>query len=243
MNSLYGKFGMRMENTIIELFNTSNEKDQLLFEKLVEEHGTNIQDFIKINNHILSVRKSLIDYKYSDEEDMFHGLDVNIALASGIAGGARTWMSIIKKSTKFNLFYSDTDSWVTDTPIPSVLVGPELGQFKLECVIKKAVFLAPKVYGFITTDGEEVIKVKGLNKEAMSDIHFNDLEQLLHKDSSKVFSQNKWYKKLFEGDISVNEVAYTLKTTSNKRDPIYIENVYSNTKPYNYNEININNKK
>jgi len=33
------------------------------------------------------------------------------------------------------------------------------------------VFLAPKVYGLITEDGKEIIKVKGLKDEALVDIH------------------------------------------------------------------------
>jgi len=39
-------------------------------------------------------------------------------------------------------------------------------------------------------------------------------------------------------EISINEIAYTLKVTSNKRSSIYIDNVFENTKPLNYDEIN-----
>lgn len=108
MNSLYGKFGMRMENTIIEIFNTTNKKELQMFEELLEVNGTTIQDCFQIGDHYLTVRKSLIDYKYTEEEDMYHGLDVNVALASAIAGGARMWMSILKNNPLFNLYYSDT---------------------------------------------------------------------------------------------------------------------------------------
>jgi len=34
-------------------------------------------------------------------------------------------------------------------------------------------------------EGVEVIKVKGLTKDALTDLHLKDLEQLLIKDSSK----------------------------------------------------------
>jgi hypothetical protein len=253
MNSLYGKFGMRMESTIIEIFNTNNKKDIQLLDNLLETHGSTIQDLMFIGNHYLSIRKTLLNYSYTEDEDMYHGLDVNIAIASAISGGARLWMSTFKNSShpnsvftmkdhpKFNLYYSDTDNIVIDAPLPDILVGPLLGQFKLEHLISRAVFLAPKVYGFITEDGTEVIKVKGLSKDALTDIHVNDLEQLLIKDSSLEFSQAKWFKKMIEGEISIKEVAYTLKTTSNKRSPIYIDNILSNTKPYNYDDINNNN--
>src|SRR6267378_1647051 len=82
MNSLYGKFGMRMESTIIEIFNSTLNKDIKLLDKFLEEHATTIQDLIQIGNHYLAVRKSMLNYSYTDEEDMYHGLDVNIAIAS-----------------------------------------------------------------------------------------------------------------------------------------------------------------
>ena len=56
---------------------------------------------------------------------------------------------------------------------------------KLEHTIDRGVFLAPKVYGLIDINGNEVIKVKGVTQEIASDLHFNDLEQLLIEDSSK----------------------------------------------------------
>jgi hypothetical protein len=121
------------------------------------------------------------------------------------------------------------------------MVGPELGQVKLEHVINRAVFLAPKVYGFITTEGLEIIKVKGVHHDVSSNIHINDLEHLLIEDSSRLFSQEKWFKKLIEGEIQVTDVIYTLKATSNKREAIYIDKIYDGTKPYYYNEIIKNN--
>ena len=236
MNSLYGKFGMKMEVNKIEMFDTSNETELSLFKEMLNEYGLSLVDFIKIDNHYLTVRKSLHSYN-EEEEDMFHGLDVNIAIASAITGGARIWMSVFKNSSKFRVYYSDTDSIVVDKVLPSFMVGSALGQFKLEYVIRRAVFLAPKVYGFITTAGEEIIKIKGINQDLITDIHIGDLENLLIKDASKEFTQSKWFKKVIAGEISVQDVAYTLKVTSNKRNPVYIDNVFENTKPYHYNKI------
>lgn len=208
---------------------------------MLEVNGNAIQNFILFDNHYLTVRKSLINYTYSEDEDMFHGLDVNVSIASAITAGARMWMSTHKNKTGFNVYYSDTDSWVIDAPLPDFMVGKELGQFKLEHMINKAVFLAPKVYGFITTDGEEVIKVKGLTRESIENISINDLELLLVKDSTREFTQEKWLKKVMEGDITIKDTIYTLKVTSNKRSPIYINHdgieIFNSTRPYNYDEI------
>lgn len=52
-------------------------------------------------------------------------------------------------------------------PLPDALVGNKLGQFKLEHVVEQCAFIAPKVYALRTTNGNEIIKVKGLSESAI----------------------------------------------------------------------------
>ena len=236
MNSLYGKFGMKLENTIIEMFDTSNKIENDLLQEMIDTFGMYIQDFVKLGDKLLTLRNTLNNsVKYNeDEEDTYHGSDVNIAIASAVTAGGRMWMSLLKNNPKVNLYYSDTDSGVVDTPLSEDLVGPALGQFKLEHIVSKAVFLAPKVYGLVTVEGEEIIKIKGVGSEVIKNVHLKDLENLLIEDSSRVYSQEKWIKNYQEGKITIKDVAYTLKITSNKRAPIYIEGVYNNTEPLHY---------
>ena len=238
MNSLYGKFGMKLESTIIEMFDTSNEIENDLLQKMVNTYGMTIQDFIKIDNKLLTVRNSVNNCVYynDDEVDTYHGVDVNIAIASAVTAGGRMWMSLFKNNPNFNLYYSDTDSGIVDAPLPVDMVGGGLGQFKLEYIIKRAVFLAPKVYGFITDENDKIIKIKGVKTELIDNINIQDLESLLIQDSSKVLSQEKWIKNYQNGNITFKDVAYTLKITSNKRTPIYNNNVFSNTEPLNYDQ-------
>ena len=120
-----------------------------------------------------------------ENEDMFHQVGVDINVASAITAGGRMWMSYFKNNPNFNLYYSDTDSAVIDKELPSFMVGGALGQFKLEYVVKRVVFLAPKVYGLITDNGEEIIKIKGMTHDVISNLHIGDLEQLLVLDSKK----------------------------------------------------------
>jgi hypothetical protein len=237
MNSLYGKFGMRLDITKVEVFDCSTDEGLSLLDKAIDTYGEGIENSIKIDNSMIIVRDSLIDLPYNKDEEMYHGTNVNIAIASTITSAARVFMSIFKNRSNFNLYYSDTDSIVIDKPLSSEIVGNELGQLKLECTIDRAVFLAPKVYGLITEGGDEVIKVKGITHDVASTLTINDLEQLLVKDSSKVFTQDKWYKKVIEGQITVSDIAYTLKVTSNKRSPIYVDGIFQDTQPYHYNEI------
>ncbi|OAX30510.1 hypothetical protein K503DRAFT_705180, partial [Rhizopogon vinicolor AM-OR11-026] len=92
---------------------------------------------------------------YDESKDLYHGLDVNIAIAAAVTAGGRLWMAQFKNNPNYKLYYSDTDSIIIDKPLSDDKIGNNLGQVKLECTIKKAVFLAPKVYGLITKDGKE----------------------------------------------------------------------------------------
>ena len=241
MNSLYGKFGMKNQTTIVDIFNTNDTVENNLFNEMLDVFGENINQCIPLDNYIVTVRDSLISLfsnpENGDEIDNYHGLDINIALAAAITSGGRMWMSLLKNNPLFNLYYSDTDSAVTDKPLPAHMVGLKLGQFKLEHIIDRAVFIAPKVYGLITSEGEEIIKIKGLSKELLPNIHIQDLENLLFINSTLELNQEKWFKEVIEGDINISEIAYTLKTTSNKRQAIYIDNVFENTEPFYYDNI------
>jgi hypothetical protein len=153
MNSLYGKFGMKTQTTEVCIYDCSTDKGKENFRNELDIYGESIQDYIHLDDHFVIVRDSLIKLKYNEDLDMYHGLDVNIAIASAITAGARVHMSFFKNNPNFNLYYSDTDSTVTDAPLPDYMVGSKLGQMKLEHTINRAIFLAPKVYGFVDTEG------------------------------------------------------------------------------------------
>jgi hypothetical protein len=152
-------------------------------------------------------------------------------------------MSIFKNNPNFNLYYSDTDSIDIDKPLSDKDVGTELGKMKLERIFKKIVYLAPKVYGGITTDNKQYIKIKGLTK--IKDlikknlINFNELTSLLNKDTILEVPNNKWYKNLNESNIIIKKDIYTFIITDNKRKLIYKDNKFIDTKPIiiNYNNI------
>ena len=241
MNSLYGKFGMRMETTEVQIFDITDPIGKECCKDTFELWAESIKDHIKIGNYEILVRNSIFAYKYNEKEEMFHGMDVNIAIASAITGGARVHMSKFKNNPLFRLYYSDTDSIFIDAPLPVELVGTKLGQMKLEYMVNRAVFLAPKVYGIEDVNGNTKIKIKGVTDESMKSINVNSLEKLLIENESLEFNQFKWFKKVLEGNISIESMVYRLKATSYKRSPLYINedgfNIFTSTRPYNYNEI------
>jgi hypothetical protein len=225
---------MKLDRTLVEIFNLNSNSDKLKLRKLLDTVGESIQDHIELGDKkYLLVRNTMSNLL---EEGQYHGSDVNVAIATTITAGARVIMSTFKNNPDYRLYYSDTDSVVIDRELDPGLVGNQLGQLKLEKVIAKAVFLAPKVYGLIDVNGNETIKIKGVTDEIIKNVHINDLEHLLIKDSSKVFNQSKWYKSLIQGSITINDVLYNLKVTSNKRAAVYNEGIFNNTEPLNYDD-------
>jgi len=235
MNSLYGKFGMKTDTTKIEIISIKD------LNKYLDKFNTNIADIIYLEDHVVVTLNTnefnpSSDTPYYDSE-ITNQMDVNIAIASAITAYGRIHMSQFKNNPNYKLYYSDTDCAVFDTLLPDELVGPGLGQMKLEHIITKGVFLAPKVYALITDQGEQIIKAKGLTKDVIIDINIADFEFLLSKDSSKIFNQSKLSKSLYNSDIEIKNTIYTLKATSNKRQNIYINGIFDHTKPLNYNNL------
>ena len=86
--------------------------------------------------------------------------NVSIGIASAITAYARIHMSQFKNNPDFNLFYTDTDSVYIDKPLSNDLVNSKiLGKMKLENVLTRAIFLAPKMYYLETEDDKVIYKV------------------------------------------------------------------------------------
>ena len=225
MNSLYGRFGMNDKFTESKII---ARKDYLKFE---DEYNQFITDVFEIDNDYILVQTMHDDLNtLLDNGSETH--NVNIAVSSAISSYSRIHVAQFKNNPQYKLYYSDTDSIYINKPLPEEFISStELGKMKLEHICTKAVFLAPKVYSLITVDGEEITKVKGITNEGLNSINIEVLESLLYKDSKLEVLQDKWYKDLTSGTITIKDQLYTLKVTGNKRELIYQENKLVGTKP------------
>nr|AWB36247.1 hypothetical protein [Lactarius sp. (in: basidiomycete fungi)] len=202
------------------------------FNKFYSDFDGEISNLVELDNKVMVIYKSL----QQDEKTMLYGdketHNVSIAIASAITAYARIHMTQFKNNPKFNLYYTDTDSIYIDKPLPEDLVNSKvLGLMKLENVLTKAIFLAPKTYCLLTEKDELIHKVKGLSHDI--ELTMDDYNNLLSKDSILQKSQTKWNKNLSKGHISVLDQLYTLKVTENKRRLIYDENnKLTGTVPY-----------
>lgn len=219
LNSLFGRLGMSPE---MEKHLILNSEKALLYYK-----NYNITNTIDLKNG-----KELIsffdDISNNGERDQIKSLNISIPISLSVTAAARVYMSKFKNMNDLSIYYTDTDSIDIDKPLDPKYVGSGLGKFKLENIFSKAIFLAPKVYGGITSEGEELVKVKGLKNP----IKFDSLTSLLDKDSQLEITQDKWHRDFSAGHITINSEIYTLKVTDNKRTLIYdINNKFIKTIP------------
>ena len=119
LNSLYGKFGMKSETTDVKVFDYSDPKGKVEFNECFELWAESIKGLETIGDYKIMIRNKLLSYKYNDDEDFYHGMDTNIAIASAITAYARVHMSIFKNNPLFKLYYSDTVIVVIDRPLPT----------------------------------------------------------------------------------------------------------------------------
>lgn len=85
MNSLYGKFGMKNESTEVSVFDCSDTVGQDSFNKTFELWAESIKELTTIGEYKILVRNKLLSYKYNEDDDIYHGMDTNIAIASAIS--------------------------------------------------------------------------------------------------------------------------------------------------------------
>jgi DNA polymerase type B, organellar and viral len=180
LNSLYGRFGMDDNFSEINIIHKDyiSDFENKFFDVIIAK--TELEDYflieIKNNGNIV------------EAEESTH--NINVAIASAITAYSRVHMSQFKNNPDFKLYYSDTDSAYIDRPLPEDMVSSTiLGKMKLEHIIKKGIFLSPKVYYLETEEGKVIYKVKGLKHEI--ELTKIDFEQLLYKDAFIKKSQTK----------------------------------------------------
>ena len=151
MNSLYGRFGMEPDLPESRVL-TEDE-----FNEFVITPGIDVMDDIILDKmHLTSFKKR------SSSEKSYSLPNISIPIAAAIASYSRIQMTDYVMSNSDNICAIDTDGIKITSVLPASQVGKELGQMKFEGQFKQAVFIAPKVYGGVTTELDTLVKAKGL---------------------------------------------------------------------------------
>lgn len=143
LNFLLGRLGLDIYLSKTEVM--SNEK----FNEIIQTKEVN--GFKLLGDKLLVNYKNKVNRDICEELDVdfkntvFNNLklktdnqetfdDVSIAIASAVTSYARIYMNKVKLDILKRggiIYYTDTDSIVTNTPLPSNMIGEELGLFKL----------------------------------------------------------------------------------------------------------------
>lgn len=250
LNSLYGRFGMR-NTEFHNIFLKNNKTDSQKFKEInLIYSNTQIVDEYIINNESLklvrfedNINKNLL-YKLSEIylkkdiylDDQSFSKNVSVQIASAITSYARIFMHKIKVRYSDSLYYSDTDSLVTDKEIDSSdISSSKIGLFKLEGKIKKAIFIAPKLY-YMKLEHNDIVKAKGVKQGLASESHFIKL----YENNPIKFEILKSFIRSFKDFTIKSDIAQLeIKGQLLKREKILDKNgKWINTKPLFYKEKN-----
>lgn len=136
MNSLFGKFGERIEQQELKHFNELTRQEYQRADKI----GSS-------------------DYYRFKTKKKGQQLDFTIPIISAyVTAYARIKLYNAIQDIQDNVFYMDTDSIFTTKTMPS---SSKLGDLKLEYKTKEAFLIKPKFYAVITDDDKTKIKIKG----------------------------------------------------------------------------------
>ena len=222
LNSLYGKFGMKEER-----------EEYISKEKFEEAKGLFKEEF-ELTKELFEETKikrelKILGKTFYVSEEQFWADYILVHIAAHISSYAR--LELLKKMKElkdkgYTVYYCDTDSIFTDCPPEGFgnVDDKELGFWSLEREIEEAIFIAAKTYSFITKEGKEKTKMKGVFKEYM--LKFEAMKKVFesgvlfkHVFSSKrvptILKQLKNDKK-----IDFEDVSKTLSMFNDKRKPV-----------------------
>ena len=222
MNSLSGRFGMHSYNIKQTIMNES-ELDKLF--KMNSNKVINAT-FISEDKYYVELQKTLKFQKQS-----------SVQISAAITSYARVYLYelfIKLKNLNINMFYTDTDSIVTDKKIPDDWCGIDLGKFKLVSLIMNGFFLNQKIY-YIFSKKSLIKKFKGINSNLLKDltikelfIFLEDKENIFKFDNVLRINRNLKYFSITKNNINIS---FYLKY--DKRLKIFNNGYWIDTKPIN----------
>ena len=247
LNNLLGRFGLDIHSSKTDIVDM-DEYNEIAQTKNINSIN-NIGDKILINydNHVSKAICDELNVDYKDiviqniknnneREETFK--DVSIVISSAVTSYARIFISktkldILKRGGE--LYYSDTDSIVTNIPLDNELVSPDLGKFELEHTIKRAYFISSKTYCLITKFGTPIIKAKGVRNHELIEEDFISL----YKGNKVQTVRTESYRDFTKGYVNINITKpITLDGDAySKRKKLFDLTVWIDTQPLIINEI------
>lgn len=131
----------------------------------------------KAKGEILTVNEEL---GYIEAQSEITAEYIQVQIASYVTSYARLLLlDALREADKVgNVYYCDTDSMVTDVPLPPDLIDEtRLGAWACEGTPVKGLFLRPKVYAEVHANSTTV-KFKGVSRDTQATFNFETYEKL-----------------------------------------------------------------
>lgn len=101
------------------------------------------------------------------------------------------------------VYYTDTDSIVTDIELPSNIIHPkEIGKLKLEHIVTEGYFIADKTYTIRTKDGTIIKKAKGVDSDSLD---FEDYKKMYNMDIIDHATKTSSFRNYSLGSVTINK--------------------------------------
>jgi len=174
LNSMWGKFGQRLNKTQVQEFD-----DPQAFHRLLDTNTLDVRHVSVINDAMVEVH-----YQHQDE-DIPVSPNLNIFVACFTTCWARLRLYEALELLGERVLYYDTDSviYLEDEGQTNPVLGDYLGEFTSELdpddYIEEFVSGGPKNYGYKTHKGHVECKVRGfrLNSEGKTQLNYNVMLQ------------------------------------------------------------------
>lgn len=244
LNNLLGRFGLNIIKPISKILNKSKLDSLLSTRKINSIEEINSDAFLVNYNplvdydiclmHGVDYTKALTENKNFNIEkniDLFQ--DVSVIIAALVTSYARVYMLQIMEAIiniGGNIYYTDTDSIITDITLDPKLVGKELGKFKLEYDIKEGYFISNKTYCLLLNNGKTIIKCKGIKNDSLT---LDDFKSM-YFDYKDVYGLKKsTITQLSKGSVTIENTKLLIQhNVYTKRKKVYdSKNLWVDTKP------------
>ena len=175
LNSMWGKFGQRLNKTQIQAFD-----DPHTFHRFLDTDTLDVRHVSVINEEMVEV------YYQHQKEDIRVSPNLNIFVACFTTCHARLKLYEALEPLGERVLYFDTDSviYLEETPTQfKPALGSYLGNFASELdddeYIQEFVSGGPKNYGYTTNKGKVECKVRGfqLNSEGQTQLNYDVMRQ------------------------------------------------------------------
>ena len=215
LNSMWGKFGQRLNKTQIQTFH-----DPQAFHRFLNTDTMDVRHVSVVNDQMVEVH-----YQYQDE-DIPMSPNLNIFVACFTTSWARLRLYTALEQLQQRVLYYDTDSviFVTDEGQPNPDLGDYLGDFTSELDNKDHIieFVSggPKNYGYQTQNDHVECKVRGfrLNSEGKQQLNYDVMKANVIDEIQKLQKNPRETTVYNTHHIVRNPNTYELYTFSQKKD-------------------------